>query len=207
LRTLICTYGYRHDKIVKAMRTIDHDELILVTGVENTSRKEYFQILELVQKLDVPVETVTVDIFDFLSCFSTIDDVVRRRQSEKHLVAINISGGLPLLSDAAMMAAFNNGCEAYYVDDVIRKMPMMLPVLKVNIGERLTAEQKMTLMELKEGALVIMSRSPARSPEPRLQALRDLKVMGMITVDLTSGEARVSLTPNGTSIREWLKRC
>ena len=207
MRTLICTYGYRQDKIVKAMRTIDHDELVLVTGIENTSRPEYTRILELAKKFETPVDTVIVDIFDFMSCFSSIDDIVRRRQAAKHTVAINISGGLWLLSDAAMMAALNNGCESYYVDDVVKKMPVMLPVLKVNIGERLTAQQKGTLMELKEGTPVIMSRSSGDVSEPRLRALRELKGMGMLSVDLSSGEARVFLTPNGSSIQEWLRRC
>ncbi|HEY3419081.1 MAG TPA: DUF6293 family protein, partial [Methanomassiliicoccales archaeon] len=115
MRTLICTYGYRQDKIVKAMRTIGHDELILVTGKENTSRPEYARILELAGKFHTPVETVIVDIFDFISCFSKIDELVRRRQMAKNNVVINISGGLWLLSDAALMAALNNGCESYYV--------------------------------------------------------------------------------------------
>ena len=207
MRTLICTYGYRQDKIIKAMGTIEHDELVLVTGMENTQRSEYAKILELAKRFNVPVETVIVDIFDFMSCFSSIDCVVRKRQAAKQTVAINISGGLWLLSDAAMMAALNNGCESYYVDDVIRKMPVMLPVLKVNIGERLTAEQKGTLLELKEGTPVSVSRSPGDASEPRLRALRELKNMGILSVDLSSGEARVFLTPNGTSIRDWLRRC
>ncbi len=206
MRTLICTYGYRQDKIVKAMRTIDHDELVLVTGKENTSRPEYARILELAKRFDTPVETVIVDIFDFMSCFTSIDELVRKRQAVKHVVVINISGGLSLLADAAMMAALNNGCESYYVDDVVKKMPVMLPVLKVNIGERLSTEQKDALLELKEGMTVPMSRSPEKVSEKRLTALKQLKVMGMLSVDLSSGEPRVFLTPNGSSILEWLKR-
>jgi hypothetical protein len=206
MRTLICTYGYRQDKIVKAMRTIEHDELVLVTGEGNTARPEYSRILELARKFDTPVETVIVDIFDFMSCFTRIDELVRKRQAAKQSVVINISGGLWLLSDAALMAALNNGCESYYVDDVIKKMPLMLPVLKVNIGERLTSEQKETLLELKEGMPVPASGSPDKGPEPRLRALRELKGMGMLSVD-TSGEGpRVFLTPNGRSIMEWLRR-
>jgi len=207
MRTLICTYGYRQDKIIKAMGTIEHDELVLVTGMENTHRPEYARILELEQRFNVPVETVIVDIFDFMSCFSSIDGLVRKRQAAKQTVAINISGGLWLLSDAAMMAALNNGCESYYIDDMVKKMPVMLPVLKVTIGERLTADQKGTLLDLKEGTPVSVSRSPGDASEPRLRALRELKNMGMLSVDLSSGKARVYLTPNGASIREWLRRC
>jgi hypothetical protein len=206
MRTLICTYGYRQDKIVKAMRTIEHDELVLVTGKENTARAEYSRILELARKFDTPVETVIVDIFDFMSCFGRIDEIVRQRQGSKHSVVINISGGLWLLSDAALMAALNNGCESYSVDDVVKKMPLMLPVLKVNIGERLTLVQKETLLELKEGMPVPASSSQEKGPEPRLRALHELKGMGMLAVDTSSGEARVFLTPNGRSIMEWLRR-
>ncbi|MGD0818140.1 MAG: DUF6293 family protein [Methanomassiliicoccales archaeon] len=206
MRTLICTYGYRQDKIVKAMRTIDHDELVIVTGKENTSRPEYARILELARKLDTPFETVIVDIFDFMSCFSRIDDLVRKRQAANHMVTINISGGLWLLSDAAMMAALNNGCESYYVDDVVKKMPVMLPVLKVNIGERLTFAQKRTLLELKEGTPVPMFSSRDNGSQPRMRALRELKRMGVVSVDLSSGVARIILTPSGSSILDWLKR-
>ena len=206
MRTLICTYGYRQDKIVKAMRTIEHDELVLVTGKGNTARPEYSRILELARKFDTPVETVIVDIFDFMSCFTRIDEIVRKRQAAKQSVVINISGGLWLLSDAALMAAMNNGCESYYVDDVIKKMPLMLPVLKVNIGERLTSEQKETLLELKEGMSVPASGTPDKGPETRLRALRELKRMGMLSIDTSSGGPRVFLTPNGRSITEWLKR-
>ena len=204
MRTLICTYGYRQDKIVKAMRTIDHDELVLVTGEANTSRAEYARILELASKLDTPVETVIVDIFDFLSCFYRIDEIVRQRQAANRSVVINISGGLWLLSDAALMAALNNGCESYYVDDVVKKMPLMLPILKVNIGERLTPEQKSTLLELKEGTNV--PHSPDNALQPRLRALRELKGMGILSIDSSSGEPRIFLTPNGSSILDWLKR-
>jgi hypothetical protein len=207
MRSLICTYGYRQDKIVKAMRTIDHDELVLVTGEENTDRPEFSQILELANRFGIPVETVVVDIFDFLSCFYRIDQVVRERQARKRVVAINISGGLPLLSDAALIAALNNGCESYYIDDVVKKMPLMLPVLKVSISERLTEDQKSTLLELKDGSPVSVSRSLGDAPEPRLRSLRELKNMGMLSVDLTSGQAKVFLTSNGSSIREWLRRC
>jgi hypothetical protein len=207
MRTLICTYGYRQDKIVKAMRTIDHDELVLVTGQANTERSEYANVLELASKLGTPVETVVVDIFDFMSCFAQIEGIVRRKQAAKHSVAINISGGLWLLSDAALMAALNNGCESYYVDDIVKKMPVMLPVLKVNIGERLTGEQKSTLLGLNDGTPVLTSRSPENVAEPRLRALRELKGMGMLRVETSSGEARVFLTPNGQLIRDWLRRC
>lgn len=207
MRTLICTYGYRQDKIVKAMRTIEHDELVLVTGEANTSRPEYGRILELAGKLDIPVETVVVDIFDFMSCFSRIDGLVRKRKGEKETVVINISGGLYLLSDAALMAALNNGCESYYVDDVVRKMPLMLPVLNVTIGERLTIDQKATLLGLVDGMAVPMSCSAAGKQEPRLRTLRELKAMGMISVDSSSGRPTVRLTPNGSSILDWLKRC
>ncbi len=206
MRTLVCTYGYRQDKIVKAMRTIDHNELVLVTGEKNTARPEYSKILELARSLGTPVETVVVDIFDFISCFSSIDEIVRQRQDANHTVAINISGGLSLLSDAAMMAALNNGCESYYVDDVVKRMPTTLPILKVNIGERLTSMQKETLLDLKEGSPVVVSSTIGDAPEPRLRALRELKEMGMISVDLTGGQARMSLTPNGLSIRDWLRR-
>lgn len=207
MRTLICTYGYRQDKIIKAMRTIDHDELVLVTGNENTSRSEYVRILELARKLGTPVETVIVDIFDFMSCFSRIDEAVRRRQEGNHTAVINISGGLWLLSDAAMMAALNNGCESYYVDEVVVKMPVMLPVLKVRFEERLTSEQKEALLELKDGMPVPASGSPDKASERRLRALRDLKGMGIMSVDLTSGQPRVFLTANGSSVQDWLRRC
>ena len=207
MRTLICTYGYRQDKIVKAIRTIDHDELVLVTGKENTARSEYSRIMELARKFDTPVETIIVDIFDFMSCFSRIDDTVRRRQTGKHTAVINISGGLWLLSDAAMMAALNNGCESYYIDDVVRKMPVMLPVLKVSFEERLTSEQQVALLELKDGMPLPTSRSPDKVSERRLRALHDLKGMGMMSVDLSSGQPRLFLTANGSSIQDWLRRC
>jgi hypothetical protein len=207
MRTLICTYGYRQDKIIKAMRTIDHDELVLVTGNENTSRPEYARILELARKLDTPVETVIVDIFDFMSCFSRIDETVRRRQAGKHTAVINISGGLWLLSDAAMMAALINGCESYYVDDIVKKMPVMLPVLKVRFEERLTSEQKGALLELKDGMPVPTSRSQDKESERYLRALRDLKGMGILSIDLSSGQPRVFLTANGSSVQDWLRRC
>jgi len=207
MRVLICTYGYRQDKIVKAMRTIEHDELVLVTGKENTMRPEYARILELAGKFCTPVETVIVDIFDFMSCFNGIDELVRARKAVNQTAVINISGGLWLLSDAALMAALNNGCEAYYVDEIVRKMPLILPVLNVSIGERLTAEQKGTLLELNDGMPVPTSRSDEKATEPRLRALRELKGMGILSVDHTSGEPRVYLTPNGRSLSEWLRRC
>jgi hypothetical protein len=207
MRTLICTYGYRDDKIIKAMRTIAHDELVLVTGKDNTQRPEYDKIIGLAKKFSTPFETVVVDIFDFMSCFVCIDKIVRKRQSEDQAVVINISGGLSLLSDAAVMAAFNNGCEAYYVDEVVRKMPVMLPILKVRFEERLTAEQKDALLELKEGMPVPRVRQSDKGSDRQLRALQELKGMGMLAVDDSSGASRLFLTQNGSSIVSWLRRC
>ncbi|HEY3421135.1 MAG TPA: hypothetical protein VGK23_11345, partial [Methanomassiliicoccales archaeon] len=63
------------------------------------------------------------------------------------------------------------------------------------------------LLQFKDGTPVPMSHRPDNRPEPRLRALRELKGMGILSVDSSTGEPRVFLTPNGQSVLEWLRRC
>ncbi|QLH75293.1 MAG: hypothetical protein HPY73_07485 [Methanomassiliicoccales archaeon] len=201
MRSLICTFGFDDRKIIDAMRSINHDEMIIVTGVDNTQLDAYLRLVEICNALRTPVRTITIDVFNFAKSFETMIALIRELRSKGNEVQMNISGGLPLLSDAALLAAFNEGVVSYYVDEKVMK----LPVLKnVTIGERLTSRQKEALKIVGSG--IEPSRiDPSSKKDTELKsALLALKTLGLIKFE--EGVGKMVLTKEGETVRDWIDR-
>jgi hypothetical protein len=202
MRALICTFGFDDGKIVEAIRSIGHDELYIVTGVDNLEQDSYLRLIDLCNRLQRPIETVTTDIFDLSESFETVLALVKRLKGEGKDVKMNISGGLPLLTDAALLAAFNEGIVTYFVNDGV----LQLPVLRnVTINERLSIDQKNVLVQIGEGKAIdeLQLLSGRRNIDVK-RILLELKKIGMIKVTMENGRGCASHTFEGDTVYRWL---
>lgn len=202
MKALVCTFGFDDGKIVEAIRSISHDELYIITGVDNLEQNSYLRLVELCDRLHRPIETITTDLFDLSKSFVTVLTLVKRLKSEGKEVKMNISGGLPLLTDAALLAAFNEGIVTYYVNDGV----LQLPVLKnVTIDERLSKDQKDMLVQIGEGQAIDKLRLPSGYWSNDVnRILLDLKNIGMIKVNMENGSVHASHTSEGDAVYRWL---
>lgn len=203
MRALLCTFGFDEGKIVRAMRHLKHERLIIFTGMDNTQLASYDRLVDLCYLLNTPMETVLVDKFDLIDCLRTISEKIASLKDEGWDIGVNISGGLPLLSDAALLAAFNSGIEAYYVDETV----IQLPTLKgVTIRERLNRDQRNVLCQVGTGMrLDDIGPSTGQSRDDR-SVLLELKNLDLIRVDFDSGQGYVTHTDEGKRICEWISR-
>jgi hypothetical protein len=204
LRFLYSTFGFEKEKVTRAMRAIPFDRLVVITSEDNTFRDEYLEILEVNRISGTPVETLLVDKFDLMGSFATIVKSVQQQQGRMDRVAINISGGTVLLADAALLAAFHTGAEAYHVDDKVIRLPVLMGA---TIEERLSMDQQRTLLRVGGGAdLAVLKEGTGQEMAGMLKDLRALRKMGLVQTEVGGGKTWISLTRMGEYYRSTLQR-
>ena len=193
-RTLICTFGFTERKTLAAMRSISYNRLVLVAGKDVLERKELRLLVELESKGGGVIDTIFVDVFDFEGCYRLINETIRERMKNGEVV-LNISGGTKILADAAILAAFQNGVEAYHCDErVIR-----LPVLRgVKFEDSFSSSDRKVLDVLGEGDttkdVVRKLENQGLSEAAIRTSLRNLEKVGVVKPRLEGGLARIYMT-------------
>lgn len=196
---LFSTFGYDRKKVTRAMRAIPHDRLVIVTSEDNTHLEDYEQIMDIARISGVRMDTLLVDKFDLMSSFQAIVGAIRERMKAKDSVFINISGGTPLLADAALLAAFETGVEAYHVGEVA----VRLPVLRgVSIEEVLGAEERKALLAYRPGLRLQDIKALGPRGEDLTATFLKLKRMGLVLARLDARGTIICLSPKG----EYYKR-
>jgi len=120
-RTLIATMGFDERHVLPSLRLLPYDRLVLVAGRE-TVRSAGFRRL---RALEPALRTVRVDPFDLMGSMESIRETIRSAAKDGS-VRISASGGTKILTNAAILAAFQEGVEAWYCDPD----PVRLPVLQ-----------------------------------------------------------------------------
>ena len=123
-RTLVATFGFDERRVLPALRLLAYDSLVLVTGREATRTPGYARLKDL----EPGMRTVTLDPFDLLACVGTIARVFEEVRESGSVPRVSLSGGTKILSAAALLAAFQEGVEAWYCD--ADGEPVRLPVLR-----------------------------------------------------------------------------
>src|SRR5436309_11940359 len=113
--------GFDERHVLPSLRLLPYDRLVLVAGRE-TFRSAGFRRLKV---LEPGLRTVRVDPFDLTDALESIRGTIRRATGEGS-VRISASGGTKILTNAAILAAFQEGVEAWYCDPD----PVRLPVLR-----------------------------------------------------------------------------
>ena len=200
MRVLVCTFGYSAEKIVAALKHLPAQKLVLVTSEENELRPEYVELVELMNSLGQDMEVRHVDKFDFLDGLQKVTELLLELKAKGHEIMLNISGGVPLLSDAALLAAFHVGVPTYYVD----KVAVRLPVLNdVKMKPLLNKEESTALLQIGKGIdFHEVNVGDGAWSVSAQNALMSLKKLGFLrTEGVTCG-----LTPQGEATAEWIRR-
>ena len=120
-RTLIATMGYDERHVLPSLRLLPYDRLVLVAGRE-TVRSAGVRRL---RALEPALRVVRVDPFNLMGALESIRGTIRAAATDGS-VRISASGGTKILTNAAILAAFQEGVEAWYCDPD----PVRLPVLQ-----------------------------------------------------------------------------
>jgi len=201
LRTLIATMGFDERHVLPSLRLMPYDRLVLVAGRE-TFRSAGFRRLKV---LEPGLRTVRVDPFDLTDALESIRGTIRRAVGDGP-VRISASGGTKILTNAAILAAFQEGIEAWYCDPD----PVRLPVLR---GVSLAAA-----FSPAEGAVAHALHGPighdhlvtavaARGFARRtvLGAIRSLAAKGLVELDRDDGTVLVRPSPRFALFRDQLR--
>jgi len=200
-RTLIATMGFDERHVLPSLRLMPYDRLVLVAGRE-TFRSAGFRHLKI---LEPGLRTVRVDPFDLTDALESIRGTIRRVVGDGP-VRISASGGTKILTNAAILAAFQEGIEAWYCDPD----PVRLPVLR---GVSLAAA-----FSPAEGAVAHALHGPighdhlvtavaARGFARRtvLGAIRSLAAKGLVELDRDDGTVLVRPSPRFALFRDQLR--
>lgn len=189
-RTLIATMGFDERHVLPALRLLPYDRLVLVAG-GNTFHSPGFRTL---RSLEPNAQVVRVDAFDFADCLETIQGIVRLAEKNGP-VRMTVTGGTKILAMAAVLAAFQQGIEAWYCDP----NPIRLPVLR---GVRFTASFppaevaviRSLRREVSLDALVSAVMGSAFARRTILGAIHSLAGAGL--VELENREGRTTIRPS-----------
>ncbi len=141
-RVLISTFGFDETKVLRALRWLPYDSLVLVAGGKSLREPGLRRLRAAERASGGTVELVSVDPFDFPSCFQGTLGAIERHRKAGAEVRVNVSGGTKVLADAALLASFQAGVEAWHCED----RPLRLPVLRgVTLTDDLTPVRKAVL--------------------------------------------------------------
>jgi hypothetical protein len=190
---LITTFGFDDKKIQSAMRMLAYDKLVLVTGKDSIEKESYKRLHEVESSGSNEMETVVVDVFDFMDCLKGIEDVIDKYTKRGSKVIVNFSGGTKVLSDAALLASFQKGIKSYHCEDVLIELPV---IKNLPIQERLTDMQRKVLKKIKGDIerrefeqMLVEEGNPLSSVQ---KAIRELKKMELLDVTVKNGEMYLS---------------
>jgi len=205
VKTLICTFGFNEKKVFAAMRIIPYNHLVLVAGEDVRESREFKLMIALEKKGGGTVDTVFVDPFDFADCYNGLNGAIRRHMAGGEVV-LNISGGTKILADAAILAAFQNGIEAYHCDETTIKLPVMKGV---RFEDAFSEDDVSVVKKFEDGDTVksLATKLSGLSDASLRKSLRNLEKLGVIVPVLEKGEARYHSTPGHRDIAALAERC
>ncbi len=175
------------------MRMLAYDRLILVTGKDSLVKESYRRLQEIETGGPNEMETVVVDVFDFMDCLKGVERAIDRFDRVGTEVIVNFSGGTKVLSDAALLASFQKGVSSCHCEEELIQMPV---VKDLAVEERFTEMQRKVLVRVNgkvenkelEQALVD-DGNPLSSVQ---KAIRELKNMELLDVTLENKKIFVS---------------
>src|SRR5438093_8319343 len=193
--------GFDERHVLPSLRLMPYDRLVLVAGRETFQSAGFLRL----KILDPGLRTVRVDPFDLTDALESIRATIHRATGDGS-VRISASGGTKSVTSAAILAAFQEGVEAWYCDPD----PVRLPVLR---GVSLAAA-----FSPAEGAIALVLHGPirydrlvaavaARSFARRtvLGAIRSLAAKALVELDRDGGTALVRPSPRFALLRDQLR--
>ena len=141
-RVLVSTFGFDEEKVLRALRSIPYERLAVLAGGKSLKEPGLRRLESAERAAGGSLEVVVVDPFDFRSCFEGALGVIEKHRRAGREVRVNVSGGTKVLADAALLAAFQEGVEAWHCED----RPVRLPILRgVSFADRLNVADRAVL--------------------------------------------------------------
>jgi len=211
VRVLVSTFGGDDvDKVINAMRTLSYERLVLI-GESSIDGSEGLREIELLEQLaGREVEVDHVDKQGFLEQVDAVSEALTKHihdtaSGSRNTVALNISGGSKILGDAALLAAFRIGIEAYHCAEKVTKLPVLKGANVVDMFTPLQTEfitcvgdRDLTLDE-------VVSRLGNKSRQSAERILRELRRAGILQTEIRAGRIRVSLSESGSEIERMIR--
>ncbi len=187
------------------MRMLAYDKLVVITGQDSLQKKGYNRLLEIESSAPNSMETIVVDVFDFMDCFRKVDETIAKYDLPGNEVILNISGGTKVLSDAALLAGFQNGIKTFHCEEDLIELPV---IIGFSVTERFTPLQRGLLREMsapvevkKLEAKLTKKGYPLSSVQ---RAVRELKKLDILGVDLSKKGIHLYLKESHQYFREAL---
>ena len=193
--------GFDERHVLPSLRLLPYDRLVLIAGRE-TIRSAGFRRLRV---LEPALRTVRVDPFDLMGALDSIRGAIRSAATDGP-VRISASGGTKILTNAAILAAFQEGVEAWYCDPD----PVRLPVLRgVSLDAAFSpAERAMARVlhgPVAHDRLVSAVALQGFARRTVLGALRSLVGKGLVELYRDGGQAWVRPSPRFALFRDHLR--
>ncbi len=205
MRILASTFADGDDeKIFLAMRSLAYDRLALLVTEESEGPS-----LERVKKLEGlaghEVAVLPIEADGFMPMVDSISEqlaslLVDGRQGTRHELLLNISGGTKIMGDAALLASFRLGIEAYHCDKVV----IRLPVLKGATAKDRFTQQQIHLLDVL-GVREVPLTEVIRSMEPNSKAsaertIRELRKQRLLRSRAKDGKVYLGLSSEGIEV-------
>ncbi len=193
--------GFDEHHVLPSLRLMPYDRLVLVAG-RDTFRSEGFRRLKV---LEPGLRTLRVDPFDLTDALESIRGAIRRAAGEGP-VRISASGGTKILTNAAILAAFQEGVEAWYCDPD----PVRLPVLQgVSLGAAFSPAEGAIARTLhgpiRHDRLVAAVRAQGFARGTVLGAVHSLAAKGLVELVAEAGGPLVRPSPRFAFFRDHLR--
>ena len=193
--------GFDERHVLPSVRLLPYDRLVLVAGRE-TLRSAGFRRLRV---LEPALRIVRVDPFDLMGAFESIRATIRSAATDGS-VRISASGGTKILTNAAILAAFQEGVEAWYCDPD----PVRLPVLQgVSLDEAFSPAERAVARALHgpiiHGRLVSAIAGQGFARRTVLGALQTLIKKGLVRFDRDAGVVWVRPSPRFALFRDHFR--
>lgn len=131
VRVLVATFGFDERRVLPALRLLAYDELVLVLGRDSMKSAGFARL----RALEPTLYGLVVDPYDFADCLGSTAKCLGNLVRSGRAPRVSVSGGTKILAAAALLAAFQEGVEAWYCDPD----PIRLPVLRgVRVVEALS---------------------------------------------------------------------
>jgi len=211
LRVLVSTFKQGDlDKVLQAMRSLSYDRLALIGMPGIKECEDLRRIKHLEEMAGHHVEISVTEDGDFISIVSQVADALAKRMNGRHgrerdVVILNISGGSKLLGDAALLAAFELGLEAYHVNGKVTRLPI---VRGATARDRFSKNQRRMVEGIGRGSVTLDGLAKTMEPMSRQgvdRVIRELKAQGLIGSRGESGKVLLWLTPPGLEVLRALR--
>ena len=194
--------GFDERHVLASLRLLPYDRLVLVAG-RDTVRSAGFRRL---RALEPTLRIVRVDPFDLMGSLESIRGTIRSAAADGS-VRISASGGTKILTNAAILAAFQEGVEAWYCDPD----PVRLPVLQgVSLDAAFSSAERAIARVLHgpitHDRLVSAVASQGFARRTVLGALQSLAGKGLVELGRDAGPVWVRPSPRFALFRDHLRQ-